>query len=229
MATRLVRRKGAALLVELLPAACRHFDDVNFVIAGDGPWRSAVESACTQHKLESRVTLLGGVAHDNICDVLTQGQIFLNVSLTDAFCVAIVEAACCGLLVVSTAVGGIPEVLPDDMTVLVPPTVSGLLEGLGTALLRVRSDPVDRHDFYRRAAAMYNYERVAAETEEIYRQVTTSSPATSSLSSRLSRLYGRGILRGKLFVLHAVITQLLLWLVSWLQPAARIELAVDWM
>jgi hypothetical protein len=40
---------------------------------------------------------------------LIRGQIFLNTSLTEAFCIAIVEAASCGLLVVSTKVGGLPE------------------------------------------------------------------------------------------------------------------------
>ncbi len=38
-----------------------------------------------------------------------QGDIFINASLTEAFCCAIVEAASVGLLVVSTAVGGVPE------------------------------------------------------------------------------------------------------------------------
>lgn len=31
-------------------------------------------------------------------------------SLTEAFCIAILEAASCGLLTVSTRVGGVPEV-----------------------------------------------------------------------------------------------------------------------
>ena len=39
-----------------------------------------------------------------------QGDIFINASLTEAFCMAIVEAAAAGLMVVSTAVGGVPEV-----------------------------------------------------------------------------------------------------------------------
>ncbi len=41
--------------------------------------------------------------------VQVRGQVFLNASLTEAFCMAIVEAAAAGLLVVSTAVGGVPE------------------------------------------------------------------------------------------------------------------------
>ncbi len=39
-----------------------------------------------------------------------QGHIFVNASLTEAFCIAIVEAAAAGLVVVSTRVGGVPEV-----------------------------------------------------------------------------------------------------------------------
>jgi glycosyltransferase involved in cell wall biosynthesis len=39
-----------------------------------------------------------------------QGHIFINASLTEAFCMAIVEAASVGLMVVSTRVGGVPEV-----------------------------------------------------------------------------------------------------------------------
>lgn len=39
-----------------------------------------------------------------------RGHLFLNCSLTEAFCMALVEAAAAGLLVVSTRVGGVPEV-----------------------------------------------------------------------------------------------------------------------
>jgi glycosyltransferase involved in cell wall biosynthesis len=39
---------------------------------------------------------------------------------------AIVEAACSGLQVVSTNVGGIPEVLPPEFLILTDPEVPGL-------------------------------------------------------------------------------------------------------
>jgi len=47
--------------------------------------------------------------------VLTRGQIYLNTSLTEAFGISIIEAASTGLFVVSTKVGGVPEILPGDM------------------------------------------------------------------------------------------------------------------
>ena len=43
--------------------------------------------------------MLGSLHHTQVRDVLVQGDIFLNTSLTEAFCIAIVEGACCGLQV----------------------------------------------------------------------------------------------------------------------------------
>ena len=47
--------------------------------------------------------------------VLNEADVFLNCSLTEAFCIAIIEAASAGLRIVSTNVGGIPEILPSSM------------------------------------------------------------------------------------------------------------------
>jgi phosphatidylinositol glycan class A protein len=60
--------------------------------------------------------------------VLCRGHIFLNTSLTEAFCIAILEAASCGLLCVSTNVGGIPEVLPPSMIYMAEPRATSMIE-----------------------------------------------------------------------------------------------------
>ncbi len=81
-----------------------------------------------KYNLSDRMELLGGVPHEKVRDVLCRGHIFLNTSLTEAFCIAIIEAACCGLLCVSTNVGGIPEVLPRDMIFLAPASPRPMIE-----------------------------------------------------------------------------------------------------
>ncbi len=49
--------------------------------------------------------MLGEISHCDVRDkLLVEGDIFLNTSLTEAFCMAIVEAVACGLTVVSTKV-----------------------------------------------------------------------------------------------------------------------------
>lgn len=57
---------------------------------------------------------------------------------------AIVEAASCGLLVVSTNVGGVPEVLPEEMRLLADPEPDSLLCAMHAAIERVQTRPVDR-------------------------------------------------------------------------------------
>ena len=49
----------------------------------------------------------------------------MNTSLTESFGIAILEAACAGLYVVSTRVGGVPEILPEDMISFAEPEEDG--------------------------------------------------------------------------------------------------------
>lgn len=71
--------------------------------------------------------MLGALDFSEVKNVLCRGHIFLNASLTESFCIAILEAACCGLQVVSTDVGGVPEVLPAHMVYLAKPDTHDLL------------------------------------------------------------------------------------------------------
>jgi len=63
---------------------------------GGGPKHVLLEEVCERHHLQDQVQLLGALEHSQVRGVLVQGDIFLNTSLTEAFCIAIVEAACCG-------------------------------------------------------------------------------------------------------------------------------------
>lgn len=67
-------------------------------MCGDGPKRWLLEEVRERCGLQDRVELLGALEHCQIRNVLTRGHIFLNTSLTEAYCMAIVEAASCGLV-----------------------------------------------------------------------------------------------------------------------------------
>ncbi len=94
--SRLVYRKGTDLLVGILPELCAKYPELQFIIAGDGPKMILLEEITEQYKLHTRVKMLGSISHDEVRNVLVKGDIFLNTSLTEAFCIAIIEAACCG-------------------------------------------------------------------------------------------------------------------------------------
>jgi phosphatidylinositol glycan class A protein len=135
--TRLVYRKGSDLFVDVIPEICRRHPRIKWVIGGDGPRKPQLDRMVDKYGLHDRVRLLGALKHTEVRSVLTQGQIFLNCSLTEAFCIALIEAASCGLMCVSTGVGGVPEVLPSDMLILAQPEPNSITDAVEEAIRRV--------------------------------------------------------------------------------------------
>jgi phosphatidylinositol glycan class A protein len=113
--SRLVYRKGIEFVVYAIPLICHAYPNVRFVIGGGGPHGDRIREMLQLEKLTHRVLLLGEVPHHRVRDVLQMGHIFINTSLTETFCIAILEAICTGLHIVATRVGGVPEVLPHKL------------------------------------------------------------------------------------------------------------------
>lgn len=85
------QREGKRFLTETSNFADWLFTDVRLDF-------SLLEEIRERRGLQDRVTLLGSLKHSNVRDVLVKGDIFLNTSLTEAYCMAIVEAVSCGLV-----------------------------------------------------------------------------------------------------------------------------------
>ena len=171
--SRLVFRKGIGLLVGIIPCICRELQHVDFIIGGDGNKLLDLKEMVERERLQDRVEFLGSVPHAQVRSVLVRGHIFLNCSLTESFCIAILEAACCGLLVVATNVGGVPEVLPHDMVLLPQPNVHDIVDKLKLAVSRQSNPPtsVDPWKNHGRLKHMYSWHRVAEQTVEVYDRI----------------------------------------------------------
>ncbi|KAL2344004.1 hypothetical protein Fmac_005289 [Flemingia macrophylla] len=251
--SRLVYRKGADLLVEVIPEVCRLHPNVRFIIGGDGPKRMRLEEMREKHSLFDRVKLLGAVPHAQVRSVLISGHIFLTCSLTEAFCMAILEAASCGLLTVSTRVGGVPEVgirhnlsvdvwfedklsyelqyltnstvvvLPDDMIVLAEPDPGDIVLAIQKAISMLPK--IDPQAMHNRMWKLYNWHDVAKRTEIVYDRAMKC--ASQSLSESLSRYFSCGAWAGKLFSLVMILSFLFWHLLELWQPADDIEEVPD--
>ncbi|KNG77720.1 phosphatidyl inositol glycan [Plasmodium falciparum IGH-CR14] len=160
--SRLTYRKGIDLIVKVIPLVCQKYPFIKFIIGGEGPKRLLLEEMREKYHLHNSVVLLGKVKQENVKNILQTGHIFLNTSLTEAFCIAIIEAASCGLLVISTDVGGISEVLPHDMMILAKPNHIELCKAVDKALKIVQK--VDSNLFHERLTKMYSWEKVAEKT-----------------------------------------------------------------
>ncbi|KAL0096913.1 hypothetical protein J3Q64DRAFT_1669916 [Phycomyces blakesleeanus] len=252
--SRQVYRKGMDLLVAVIPRICSMYHNVRFIIGGDGPKRIDLEQMREKHLLHDRVELLGPVKHHQVRNILIQGNIFLNTSLTEAFCIAIVEAACAGLLVVSTKVGGVPEVLPSHMINYAMPEEDDLMIAVSKAIQMIKIGEVDPSRFNDELKDMYSWSNVAERTEKvnhalhdiyfyahlisglnisiciyiyISRQVydSISQSQPSPLIERLRRYYGCGLYAGKIFCMVMALDYLFWRFLEFVFPKDSIERA----
>ena len=150
---------------------------------------------------------------------LVRGHLFLNCSLTESFCIAILEAVSCGLFCVSTRVGGVPEILPKHMIRFAEPNVDDIVEVLSDAVPLVKNmNPLEAHQ---QVKGMYNWHDVAERTERVYEKVIDTPKL--SLMSRLLRYHECGPWAGKLFCLIVALDYLIWRILEHLFPRDEID------
>lgn len=226
--SRLYANKGADLLTAVIPRVCEANSRVDFVIAGSGPKEVDLQQMRERHQLQERVDLIGSIHHEAVRDVMVSGHIYLHPSLTEAFGTVLVEAASCGLLVVSTKVGGIPEVLPPHMTVFADtPSEDDLVDCTLQAIEAIETGAVDTSSFHAQVRQMYCWENVAERTEKVYDNIDESS-LNVPLIDRLGKYYGRGPWAGKLFALCIIVDVIIYHFLCWFWPSSSIDEAPKW-
>ncbi len=87
---------------------------LRLVIVGDGPLRVDLETRVAQANLVGTVTLAG--ERNDIADLMRGFSVFALSSIAEGTPVTLLEAMASGLPVVSTAVGGIPELVQEGVT-----------------------------------------------------------------------------------------------------------------
>ncbi len=79
------------------------------LLVGDGPDRSECERLVRELGLSDNVKFLG--KQDGLVEILSSSDIFLIPSQSESFGLAALEAMSCGLPVISSSVGGLPELV----------------------------------------------------------------------------------------------------------------------
>jgi sugar transferase (PEP-CTERM/EpsH1 system associated) len=122
------------LLCERCPEASAN---LRLVIIGDGPLLPALRAKAAAAGVAERVWLPG--ARTDVAQILRGLDIFAMSSLAEGTPGAALEAMACGLPVVGTRVGGIPEVIDEGVTgMMVPPSDP---EAMADALGRYLGSP----------------------------------------------------------------------------------------
>lgn len=134
---RLVEIKGHRYLLEAAAQIVSQRDDVQFLLVGDGPLRGFLEQFVHDRGLQEHV-LFAGIRKD-VPVLLRHAEVFVLASLTEGLPITLLEAMASEVPVVVTGVGGIPEVVEDNVTGLVVPPAD--VTALRQAILNTLEQP----------------------------------------------------------------------------------------
>lgn len=136
---RLGRRKGIYVLLEALVSVRLKFPGVKLVCGGDGELEK-VRAEIAKRGLVDHVELVGWIKGEAKSELLANSTVFVLPSFDEGVPMSILEAMASGIPIVSTPVGGIPEVVGNGSEgILVAP---GDVSALSTAICRLLADPV---------------------------------------------------------------------------------------
>ncbi len=119
---RLVEKKGFDILIHTCKILKDKGVDFNLEIAGDGPLRSELKDLVSTLNLSNEIEFIGSLPHDKVSPWLKQLDIFIlpckedkNGDM-DGIPVVLMESMLSGVLVASTNISGIPELVENGLT-----------------------------------------------------------------------------------------------------------------
>ena len=141
--------------------------DVQFVIIGDGELRNEIERDIASRDLASVVKIAGWV--QDMPNVYAELDMVAITSDNEGTPVSLIEAIVAGIPVVSTDVGGVRDLLGDELpNALVPPNDA---HALASAWQNTLENPPDLMAIRARLLANYGIETVAVEHFQLYQSL----------------------------------------------------------
>jgi len=130
---------GPDVLIRAMPKICREISGARLIMAGRDRMKGRMQQLAAELDVADRIEFTGFVPNDKVPEILQSFDVFAHPSVSsESFGVAVLEASACGLPVVATRVGGVPEVCIDQRTgFLIPPLDS---DALAQAIILLAKD-----------------------------------------------------------------------------------------
>jgi L-malate glycosyltransferase len=144
--------------------------DARLLLVGDGPDRGRAQQLTEELGIAPDVLFLG--KQNSVAELLSCSDLFLLPSELEAFGLVALEAMACGVPVVATAVGGVPEVVEHGASGYLAPV--GAIGEMTEAALSLLGEPERwraASDAARRAAQRFGVDDVIPRYEAYYEEV----------------------------------------------------------
>jgi len=151
-------------------AGVRRAVPATLVLVGDGPDRDGAQTDVDRLGLAKDVRFFGKV--DDVGDILRCADLFLLPSQSESFGLAALEAMACGVPVIASRAGGLPEVVTEGESGYLAPV--GAVDEMTERAVAVLRDPA-LHERLRRGAAEraleFAADQVVPQYERLYESV----------------------------------------------------------
>jgi len=175
-AARIETGKGPFVLADALAQLRQSRDDVLVRLAGTGPAVQDVKARVRELRLNGSWEFVGSYDGAVGCSAFMRTlDVFVLPSFAEGTSKSVIEAMAHGLPIITTTVGGLPDLLSPDAGILVPP---GDTAALARAMQRLASDPALR-------------ERMGQAARERYLKLFAPDAVLSMLVDTYARVAGR--------------------------------------
>ncbi|MBD3310418.1 glycosyltransferase [Candidatus Woesearchaeota archaeon] len=174
----LVEKKGFDYLLKAMPEVLKENKDAVLVIAGGGEQEKELKALSKELGIDDHVKFVGTVSAEKTPEYYNASDLFVLASIVDSkgetetLGVVLMEALACGKPVVTTDVGGIPDVVSEECGYLVRPKDPGKLSEKINLLLSDKKKAENMGSKGRkRMLKFFDWERSGNSTMEAYKKV----------------------------------------------------------
>lgn len=139
------------------------------MMVGDGPEKTKAENLCKELGIFDKVIFFGN--SNEVNTILRQTDLFLLPSNTESFGLVALEAMACGVPVISSNAGGLPEVNSNGFSGYLSDV--GDIEGMATNALKILKDDLVLSEFKKNAlinAQKFDIKKILPLYEDLYRR-----------------------------------------------------------
>ena len=167
--SRLIQRKGLDLVIRAFAKVAPRSPASKLIIVGEGNLRQELDALASSLGIANRIQFRGLLPHTEMPKIYRSADIFALASRNEGMSNAILEAMASGLPIITTATGGIEELIRDN-GIVVPQEDVRALVGAMEELARDEEKRISLGRRSRELAQKFSWSRVARAYVEIYRE-----------------------------------------------------------
>jgi glycosyltransferase involved in cell wall biosynthesis len=174
---RLIERKGLDYLFQAI-SEMKH-PEIKIDLVGTGNNEQKLKMKAKELGIEDRVHFNGYKPPDELARLYNRADIFVLPSLSESLGMVLLEAMGCGLPIIASHVGGIPEIVKNgENGILVN---SGSAAEIKKAILCLMDDPALRDHLSRnnisKIRSQFTWEKIAVQYENAYQEAFNQHPS----------------------------------------------------